>query len=144
MNIDVAKAIKELLYTNEAVILPGLGGFTGSPVSAVVDYVQGSVQPPSRKLEFNPNLVINDGILVNHIQKSEVITAQEATVAIDNYVNRQNMAQSGQQTWPRKSSPLAIQLLQQPGRHKKVHPLNTNPRRGVGSISEAETYARRG
>ncbi|MEO1261012.1 MAG: hypothetical protein AAFZ15_19585 [Bacteroidota bacterium] len=86
MNIDVAKAIKELLFTNDAVILPGLGGFTSSPVSAVVDYVQGSVQPPSKKLEFNPNLVINDGILVNHIQSSEVITAQEATVAIDNYV----------------------------------------------------------
>ena len=86
MNIDVAKAIKELLFTNEAVILPGLGGFTGTPVSAVVDYVQGSVQPPSKKLEFNPNLVINDGVLVNHIQKSEVITAQDATVAIESYV----------------------------------------------------------
>ena len=86
MNIDVAKAIKELLYQHDAVILPGLGGFTSTPVTAVVDYVQGTVQPPARKVEFNTNLVINDGILVNHIQKTELVTAQEATVAIEEYV----------------------------------------------------------
>lgn len=86
MNIDVAKAIKELLFEHNTVILPGLGGFISTPVASAVDYVQGSVQPPSRKLEFNTNLVINDGVLVHHIQQSNVVTAQEATVAIESYV----------------------------------------------------------
>lgn len=86
MNIDVAKAIKELLFEHNTVILPGLGGFVSNPVASAVDYVQGSVQPPSRKLEFNTNLVINDGVLVHHIQQSNVVTSKEATVAIENYV----------------------------------------------------------
>ena len=86
MNIDVAKAIKELLFEHDAVILPGLGGFTSSPEASAIDYVQGTVKPPTRKVEFNTNLVINDGLLVNHIQQNEVVTAQEATVAIENFV----------------------------------------------------------
>ncbi|HFA49604.1 MAG TPA: hypothetical protein ENJ95_11380 [Bacteroidetes bacterium] len=83
MNIDFGKAIKELLYQHDAVILPGLGGFVSEPAAAVVDYVQSTVQPPSKKLDFNPNLVINDGVLVNYIQKTEVVTAKEAQEAIE-------------------------------------------------------------
>ena len=86
MNIDVAKAIKELLFDHEAVILPGLGGFTSTPIASAVDYVQGTVQPPTRKLEFNTNLIINDGVLVHHIQQGEVVTAQDAILSIENYV----------------------------------------------------------
>ena len=86
MNIDVAKAIKELLFEQNTVILPGLGGFTSTPISATVDYVKGAVQPPAKKLEFNTNLVTNDGVLVNYLQQSNLITAQDATVAIENYV----------------------------------------------------------
>ncbi|MEZ4957772.1 MAG: SPOR domain-containing protein [Saprospiraceae bacterium] len=86
MNIDVVKAIKELLFEHNTVILPGLGGFISTPVASAVDYVQGAVQPPSRKLEFNTNLVIDDGVLVHHVQQSNVVTAQEAKIAIENYV----------------------------------------------------------
>ncbi len=86
MNIDVAKAIKELLFEHNTVILTGLGGFTSTPVNATVDYVQGAVQPPTRKVEFNSNLVINDGVLVNYLQQSNLVTAQEASAAIENYV----------------------------------------------------------
>ncbi len=86
MNIDVSKAIKELLFERNEVILPGLGGFISTPMPAAVDYVQGSVQPPATKLEFNTNLVINDGVLVNFIQENNVVTSQEATQAIDNFV----------------------------------------------------------
>lgn len=86
MNIDVAKALKELLFERESVILPGLGGFIGKPAASEVDYVQGAVQPPSKKLEFNTNLVVNDGVLVNYIQKKSLVTGQEAKMAIENYV----------------------------------------------------------
>lgn len=86
MNIDVGKAITELLFEHDTVILPGLGGFTASPESATVDYVQGVVTPPAKKLAFNPNLVLNDGILVGHIQKRDVVTVQQATEAVNEYV----------------------------------------------------------
>ncbi len=86
MDIDVGKAIKELLFDHDTVILPGLGGFTATPVASTVDYVQGTVQPPAKKLEFNTNLVVNDGVLANHIQETEVVTAKEANNVIDGYV----------------------------------------------------------
>ncbi len=87
MNIVVGKAIKELLFDHDTVILPGLGGFTATSVAATVDYVQGTVQPPAKKLEFNTNLVTNDGTLINHIQQAEVITAKEANEVIASYVD---------------------------------------------------------
>ncbi len=87
MNIDVGKAIKELLYEYTAVIVPGLGGFTSLPSSSTVDYVQGVVLPPSKKLEFNPNHVINDGVLVNYIQKGSTVTFQEAGDVVSRYVD---------------------------------------------------------
>lgn len=87
MNIDVGKAISELLYEHDTVILPGLGGFTSSPESATVDYVQGVVTPPAKKMSFNPNLVLNDGILVGHIQQRDVVTAQQANEAVTGFVD---------------------------------------------------------
>lgn len=87
MNIDVSKAIRELLYEHPAVIVPGLGGFTSTAVPATVDYVQGQVAPPSKKLDFNPNLVINDGMLMQHLQKGHVVTFQDAGNAIEAFVN---------------------------------------------------------
>jgi nucleoid DNA-binding protein len=86
MSIDVGKSIRELLYEHPAVIVPGLGGFTSTPAPASVDYVQGVVSPPSKNIEFNPNFVVNDGILVNHIQKSNTVTFQEAKESVDRFV----------------------------------------------------------
>ena len=92
MKIDIGKAIRELLFDQQAVIVPGLGGFTSTPNAATVDYVQGVVLPPSKKLEFNPNLVINDGVLVHHIQKSDTVTFQEAGEAVDRFVEEVKQA----------------------------------------------------
>lgn len=92
MKIDVGRAIQELLFDQETVIVPGLGGFTSAPSPATVDYVQGVVTPPSKKIEFNPNLVINDGVLVHHIQKRETVTFQEAGEAVDRFVDEVKQA----------------------------------------------------
>jgi hypothetical protein len=92
MDLDVKKAIKELLFENPSVIIPGLGAFTSTPEHATVDYVQGVVQPPSKKLGFNPNLVINDGLLVHHLQQSNLVTFQEAGDAVSRYVDNVKLA----------------------------------------------------
>lgn len=86
MSTDVNKAIQELLFEQTAVIVPGLGGFTSTPGSATVDYVQDVITPPASKLDFNPNLVINDGLLVQYLQKSNTSTYQEAEQLIEKYV----------------------------------------------------------
>ncbi|RME06705.1 MAG: hypothetical protein D6816_07425, partial [Bacteroidetes bacterium] len=92
MQIDVAQAIKELLYKSDSVIIPGLGGLIATPVPASVDYVQGSVEPPSRKLEFNENLAINDGVLARFIEEQYTVSFREAVEAITDFVNEARKA----------------------------------------------------
>ncbi len=87
MTTDVNKAIQELLFEKTAVIVPGLGGFTSTPGAATVDYVQDVITPPASKLEFNPNLVINDGLLVQYLQKHNVSTYQEAEGLVERFVS---------------------------------------------------------
>ena len=86
MNIDVANAVQELLYENQSVVIPGFGGFTSTYKSATVDYVQGAVAPPAKNITFNPNLKINDGVMVAFLQKKYKISVAEAQDAIEKYV----------------------------------------------------------
>lgn len=87
MKIDITSAISELLYEHRTVVLPGLGAFVTAYKAASIDYVQGQVAPPTKELDFNPNLPVNDGILVNRIQKKYSVTAGQAEEAINKYVN---------------------------------------------------------
>ncbi len=87
MTTDVNKAIQELLFEKTAVIVPGLGGFTAASGSATVDYVQDIITPPAAKLDFNPNLVLNDGLLVQYLQKHNLSTYQEAEDMVQRYVS---------------------------------------------------------
>jgi len=87
MTTDVNKAIQELLFEQTAVIVPGLGGFTSTPSAATVDYVQDVITPPASKLDFNPNLVINDGVLVQYLQKGNLSTYQEAEALVESFVS---------------------------------------------------------
>ncbi|MFT6743305.1 MAG: nucleoid DNA-binding protein, partial [Paraglaciecola sp.] len=82
MNIDVANAVQELLYENQSVVIPGFGGFTSTYKSAAVDFVQGAVAPPAKNITFNPNLKINDGVMVAFLQKKHAISVEEAQAAI--------------------------------------------------------------
>lgn len=86
MSTDVNKAIHELLFEKNAVIVPGLGGFTTVPTPATVDYVQDIITPPAAKLDFNPNLVLNDGVLVQYLQKTNISTYQEAEQMVERFV----------------------------------------------------------
>lgn len=86
MSTDVNKAIQELLYEQATVIVPGLGGFISTPSAATIDYVQDVITPAASKLEFNPNLVLNDGLLVQYLQKHNLSTYQEAGELVEQFV----------------------------------------------------------
>ncbi len=59
--------IEDLLYTHDCVIVPNFGGFLTHYVPAQIQFVEGQIAPPRRRLTFNPRLIDNDGLLVNHI-----------------------------------------------------------------------------
>tara|TARA_Y100001954_G_scaffold168822_1_gene179336 strand:+ start:6227 stop:7165 length:939 start_codon:yes stop_codon:yes gene_type:complete len=87
MNKTISKYISELLFLHDCVIIPEFGGFIGNNKSAVLNEITRTISPPSKEILFNPNLKTNDGLLINHISKSEGISNVEARNLVVNYVS---------------------------------------------------------
>ena len=80
MNKTISKYISELLFLHDCVIIPQFGGFVGNNKSAVLNETTGIITPPSKEILFNLNLQTNDGLLINHISKSEGISNIELRI----------------------------------------------------------------
>jgi hypothetical protein len=74
---SVEEIICQLLLRHSCVIIPSFGGFVAQSVSASIDKENGIIQPPSKHLLFNKNLINNDGLL----------TAEYATFNKINYTD---------------------------------------------------------
>ncbi|MFT5167510.1 MAG: hypothetical protein ACI8P3_002748 [Saprospiraceae bacterium] len=88
MVIDIKQHIGQILYERDSLIIPDLGGFVSTYKSATIDHVQGLVHPPSKKLNFNKNLIINDGVLINCLVEALNVSTSEAKKAIEDFVGR--------------------------------------------------------
>ncbi len=86
MQIDVGENIADLLYEHNSVNIPGLGGFVSRYKPAMADQVQGELYPPSKALNFNGNLVADDGLLAQHLQEKLGVAPAEAGQAVEAYV----------------------------------------------------------
>lgn len=62
--LELERHIEILLLTNDCVIVPGLGGFMAHHVDARYDEQDSTFIPPLRTLGFNPQLKLNDSLLV--------------------------------------------------------------------------------
>lgn len=62
--IELAQHIEVLLLENDCVIVPGLGGFVAHHVPATRVAEDNIFLPPARIIGFNPQLKMNDGLLV--------------------------------------------------------------------------------
>ena len=62
--IELAKHIEILLLDNDCVIVPDLGGFIAHYQPAHYEEGEGVCLPPLRMVGFNPQLTMNDGLLV--------------------------------------------------------------------------------
>lgn len=69
--MDLSYHIEELLFSNDCVIIPTIGGFIVNYASASIDFVEQRLLPPQKVVSFNPKLVNNDGLLANHIAQNE-------------------------------------------------------------------------
>ncbi len=87
MNIDITPYIKELLFENNNLVIPGFGALTLSYSPSTIDHVQGLLNPPSKSINFDKNLVVNDGKLVNIIQEKHQVSTEEANQQIAKFVN---------------------------------------------------------
>ena len=88
MNKTISTYISELLFLQyDCVIIPQFGGFIGNNKSAVLNEITEIISPPSKEILFNSNLKTNDGLLINHISRSEGISNIEDKDLIVNYVS---------------------------------------------------------
>ena len=61
--IELSQHIEVLLLENDCVIVPGLGGFVAHYTPAI-QVEENVFLPPTRTIGFNPQLKLNDGLLV--------------------------------------------------------------------------------
>lgn len=96
--IELAKHIEVLLLENDCVIVPGLGGFIAHRRQASFSEHTGEFQPPLRTIGFNPQLVMNDGLLVQSYMQAYNTDFPDATRRIEKIVTemKDQLYQQGQ------------------------------------------------
>lgn len=95
--IELDKHIEHLLLQSDCVIVPGLGGFVASHVTAWYDHNDNMFIPPYRTLGFNPKLNINDSLLAQSYTETYDISYPEAYNRIEREVEelKQHIANNG-------------------------------------------------
>lgn len=80
MNVQqtIIKGIKEQLFFNNYLVLPGFGGFVLKSRPAHFSASGGLLLPPSKTVSFNAQLKQNDGILAIWLQNKVSCSADEA------------------------------------------------------------------
>lgn len=92
MQIAVGELIAGLLYENNTVGVPGLGAFTKKAQSASLDQIQDEAKPESSLIEFNPNLAMDDGLLIAYIKDRYELSYIEAKRTVSEFVEQVNQA----------------------------------------------------
>ena len=84
--IELAQHIEVLLLENDCVIVPGLGGFVAHYTPAVRVVEENIFLPPTRIIGFNPQLKMNDGLLVQSYMSVYGTNFSDATKIVDKTV----------------------------------------------------------
>ena len=85
--IELQRHIEILLLSNDCVIIPDFGGFVAHNVSARYDEHDHTLLPPMRMLGFNPQLRMNDSLLVQSYITAYDISYPEALRRIEGEVD---------------------------------------------------------
>ncbi len=95
---ELARHIKVLLAENDCVILPELGGFMAQYVPACHIPEENMFMPPCRKVTFNTQLSLNDGLLVQAYMQAYDTNYPKALGMMNEAVSalRNQLAQEGE------------------------------------------------
>ena len=84
---ELFRHIESLLLTHNCVIVPHLGGFVTQYVAARYIEEEHLFLPPHRSVAFNPQLTLNDGLLVQSYMRIHSTTYRQTVHLIDDAVN---------------------------------------------------------
>ena len=85
--IELAQHIEALLLENDCVIVPGFGGFVAHYAPATHVKEENLFLPPTRTIGFNPQLKLNDGVLVQSYMSAYDTSFADATRIVEKEVN---------------------------------------------------------
>ncbi len=84
--IELGRHIEILLLHNDCVIVPDFGGFVAYQIGARYDEEDHTWLPPMRTLGFNPQLRLNDSLLIQSYVNAYDISYPEALHRVENEV----------------------------------------------------------
>ncbi len=84
--MEISQHIKNLLITNERVILGGFGAFDSKHIPARIDKETKTMTPPFKIVVFNPDFKEAEGLLAKHMAEKEGISFDNANEQISEYV----------------------------------------------------------
>ena len=96
--MNLYNTIYQLVCDNDCVIIPGFGGFVTNRFPADVDFSKQEFYPPSRKVAFNENLSLSDGLLLNYISQTENVSWADAEQIVKSFVDELNEKLSDSKT----------------------------------------------
>lgn len=82
----IEKSLSELLLQHNCVIIPDFGALVGNRVAAFLDESKNTFYPPYKKLVFNAQLQINDGLLIQTLAEKASVPFDEAAKEISNAI----------------------------------------------------------
>ena len=85
--IELAQHIEAILLENDCVIVPGLGGFVAHYAPATRVEEENIFLPPTRIIGFNPQLKMNDGLLVQSYMSVYGTNFSDATKIVEREVD---------------------------------------------------------
>lgn len=88
--IELERHIKLLLLDNDCVIVPGFGGFMTHYVEAKFEETEHVFHPPYRETSFNPQLKLDDSLLVQSYIETYDLSYPEAFKKIEGEVGELN------------------------------------------------------
>ena len=93
----LVKNITRLIAHHNCVILPGVGAFLAHKVPACYNAAEKIFMPPHRSLGFNPQVVVDDALLLSEYMNSGKLSYEEAATALSKDIDtlRSNLSATG-------------------------------------------------
>lgn len=78
--------IKELLYLNDKIIIPGFGGFVAHYVPSRINPETNILTPPAKNFTFDTSLTEDDGVFTTYVSSRKSLSIHEASQAVQEMV----------------------------------------------------------
>lgn len=100
--IELSRHIESLLLKHDCVIVPGLGGFVTQSTPAQYVAEEQLFLPPCQSVAFNPQLTLNDGLLIESYMKTYSTTYPETVKVIEYAVEqiKEELQENGSYSFP--------------------------------------------